>query len=323
MRWALLGVGKIALRSVIPSFAMSDLSELVAVGSRNVDRASCKVKKCGSWADKVSVISYEDCIDHDEIDAIYIALPNHLHGEWSMKALRAGKHVFCEKPLAMNLHEAQEMNRVANEQNLFLAEAFMYRHHPQWQRVRELLSNGDIGALRMIRSSFSYELSDLNNIRLKPECGGGALMDVGCYGIDVARFITNEEPVSSQNLYAMGECSGVDEIHAIQMKFPSGVLSQVFCATGAYRENKVELIGSRGKIEVPVAFVLPAGKQVNILVHNKQGQMVHKVQGDHCYRLEIECFEKSVLSGELIHPLESGMGNAQVLFSKGVSSFNG
>ena len=312
IRWGLMGLGKIATQSIVPAFATCEHGELVAIGSGRPDRARTELLQCKGF-EQLEVQSYEALIERSDLDAIYIALPNHLHREWTLKALDAGKNVMCEKPLGLNLSEAREMTARAKNAGRLLAEAFMYRHHPQMAVVKEQLANGAIGEVRLIRSNFSYLLADLSNIRLKPECGGGALLDVGCYGIDVSRYLTGEEPSDLDVTSIMGAESGVDERSTVDLIFPSGVQAQVFCATDAYRENRVEIYGTKGKIEVPSAFVMPPNKIAHVLIHNDSGQQVIKVSPANAYALELSAFSRSIGAGQLEWPLEDGLGGALAL----------
>jgi xylose dehydrogenase (NAD/NADP) len=312
IRWGLMGLGKIASQAIVPAFSSCQDSQLVAIGSGRLERAQSELQKIKGF-EGLDVFSYEDLIQRPDIDAIFIALPNHLHREWTLKALDAGKHVMCEKPLGLNLSEAQEMTTRAKSVERLVAEAFMYRHHPQMAVIKEQLASGAIGDIRLIRSHFSYQLSDLSNIRLKAECGGGALLDVGCYGIDVSRFLTNEEPNDLDITSVMGAQSGVDERSTVDLVFLSGIQAQVFCATDSYRENRVEIFGTTGKMDVPSAFVMPPNKIAHVLVHNDAGQQVIKVPAANAYSLELEAFSRSIRMGELEYPLEDGLAGALTL----------
>jgi predicted dehydrogenase len=192
IRWGVLSTAKIGIEKVIPAMQQSELCEIVAIASRRIEKARAAAKKLGI---QKAYGSYEELLTAPEIQAVYIPLPNHLHVSWSIKALEAGKHLLCEKPLGMTAAEARQLLDAAEKHpKLKVMEAFMYRHHPQWQRARQLIDEGKIGDLRTIQSFFSYCNTDPKNIRNIAGAGGGALMDIGCYCISLSRFIFSAEP---------------------------------------------------------------------------------------------------------------------------------
>ncbi len=192
-----------------------------------------------------------------DVDAIYLSLPNSMHHEWTIKALEAGKHVLCEKPLATNVAEAQEMFDVAQRAGRVLVEAFMYRSHPQTLAVLEAVRRGAIGDLKTIRTSFCYRTARIdNNIRFQPELNGGALMDIGCYCVDFSRLFTGEEP-KAVSAYAKFHPNGVDEIAGGAMQFPGGVIATFICGMSLQADNAATLSGSGGYIEIPVPWKPP------------------------------------------------------------------
>jgi predicted dehydrogenase len=253
-------------------------------------------------------MSYEKVLKQSHIDAVYIGLPNHLHHEWTIKALEAGKHVLCEKPMAMTLEQGLEMEALANARGLMCAEAFMYRHHPQMATVKRLLK--ELGQVVFIRSQFSYTLTDSSNIRLRPECGGGALMDVGCYGVDVARYLLEEEPLQGQCM-SLNNPEGVDVQSSVQLQFPSGTQAHVFCAMNSERCHRLEVLGSEGHLEVKEAFIPHRGKMTHVLWKGREGQKVLKHDGVDMVALKLDAFTDSVQQKALVWPLENGVANAK------------
>src|SRR6266487_3953559 len=192
VRWGVLSTADFGLRKSIPAMQKGEWSEVIAIASRDKSKAEAAAKTLGI---PKAYGSYEELLADPEIDAIYNPLPNHLHVPWSIKALQAGKHVLCEKPIALTSAEGQTLIDVARQYpHLKVMEAFMYRFHPQWQRARQLVLEGDIGELRTIQSFFSYYLDDPNNIRNRDDVGGGGMLDIGCYTVSLARFIFGAEP---------------------------------------------------------------------------------------------------------------------------------
>ena len=191
IRWGVLSTANIGVAKVLPAMQRSALCDVTAIASRDLAKAQATAKQLGI---PKAYGSYEELLADAEIDAIYNPLPNHLHVPWSIKAIEAGKHVLCEKPIALTTAEAQTLADAAKQHpQLKVMEAFMYRHHPQWQRARQIVSEGGIGALRTIQSIFSYYNTDPNNVRNQADIGGGGLMDIGCYNISISRFIFGAE----------------------------------------------------------------------------------------------------------------------------------
>ncbi|MEJ2538458.1 MAG: Gfo/Idh/MocA family oxidoreductase [Gemmatimonadota bacterium] len=243
--------------------------------------------------------SYDDLVADDDIDAVYIPLPNRYHAEWAIRAAQAGKHVLCEKPLAMNAEECHAMAEAAQEAGVVLMEAFMYRFHPRTTRVMERLSEGAVGELRTLRSAFTFRLRHPFNIRLNPELGGGALMDVGCYCVNVSRTLTGAEPVAAQATARWtgdqpGE--GVDDELTGVLHFPGGVTAHFDCALTQERREFYEAQGTEGYLRVESAF-LPGTGDVVLEEHRGGDVTEHPVDGDDEYRLMVEHFMECVRTG--------------------------
>ena len=253
LRIGVLGCAAIA-RPFIRDVAASPLVRVVAVASRSADKAAAFAAETGVARHHGS---YEALLADREVDAIYLPLPNSLHAEWAMAAARAGKHVLCEKPLAVSRAEALTMFEAARAHHVWLMEAFMYRFHPRTQKLAELLAQRAIGQVRLIRASFGFFLSAPNDVRLNADLVGGALMDVGCYCVNLARMVAGDAPTHA-SAAAVWAASGVDETLAGTLTFPGGVLAQIACTLAGSFHQQIQIIGSDGSIDIDGAFNLPA-----------------------------------------------------------------
>jgi D-xylose 1-dehydrogenase (NADP+, D-xylono-1,5-lactone-forming) len=241
--WGIISTADIN-RKVIPGAKASPKVDLVAVASRNQRRAESYARE---WGIEVAYGSYEALLADHGIDAVYISLPNTMHVEWSIKAGEAGKHVLCEKPLTRHVDEAKAAFDAADRAKRILMEAFMYRHNPQTRKFQELIHEGAIGEVRVIRSVFSYSLYDEKNIRLRTDVEGGALMDVGCYCVSGARLAAGTEPESVFGSAWYGP-SGTDWVFTGLMRFPGDVLATFDCGTALPERDELEVIGSEGSL---------------------------------------------------------------------------
>jgi predicted dehydrogenase len=244
VRWGIVSTAHIN-RLLIPGAHASPKVDLAAVASRDRARAEDYAR---TWEIPVAYGSYEELLADESIEAVYISLPNTLHCEWSINAVEAGKHVLCEKPMSRHPDEVLAAFDAAEREGRFLTEAFMFRHNPQTAKIRELVESGAIGELRLIRSTFSYSLYDPENIRLRTELEGGALMDVGCYCISGSRFLAGE-PDRLVGSAWYGE-TGTDWVFQGMMRFPGGVLAQFYCGTALPGSDELEVIGSEGSLFV-------------------------------------------------------------------------
>jgi len=290
LRWGILGTARIN-RMLIPPLQESASNRLVAVASRDLARAEAYARE---WKIGRAHGSYEALLADPEIDAVYIPLPNHLHAEWTIKAARAGKHVLCEKPLALTLEDVDAMVKACREANVALAEGFMYRHHPQTFKVKELLDSGAIGELRYLRGAFNFELARPNDVRLRPEWGGGCLWDIGCYPVSFARLMVGKEPVEVFGSQVAGP-TGIDETFAGQAVFPGGVLFQFDASFRAPGRAEMELAGTKGWIRIPHPW-RPEPDQPLLLHRNNRTEEI-RVPGDERFLLEIEDLCATVRSG--------------------------
>jgi predicted dehydrogenase len=254
IQWGILSTANIGIKRVIPAILSGERGAIGAIASRDASRAA---EVAARFAVPRSHGSYQALLDDAAIDAIYNPLPNHLHVEWTVKALNAGKHVLCEKPLGLNAPQTQAIVEARDRSRKHVIEAFMVRHHPQWQRVRALVRGGRIGTVRSIQSAFLFTVLDPNNVRNQASLGGGALYDVGCYPLVTARYIFGAEPTRAIAMIDHDASVGVDTLTCGLLEFPGGgqlVFSSAFRAA-AYQ--RVTILGTEGRIEMPVPFTPP------------------------------------------------------------------
>jgi D-xylose 1-dehydrogenase (NADP+, D-xylono-1,5-lactone-forming) len=309
LRWGLLGTARIN-RRVIPPLRTSPRNRLVACASRDLARAEAYAKE---WGIERTHRSYEELLADPGIDAVYIPLPNHLHVEWAVRAARAGKHVLCEKPLALTLDEVDRVAAAARANGVVVAEAFMYRHHPQTLRVKQLVDEGVLGAIRFVRGTFSFPLTRPHDVRLDPAMGGGSLWDVGCYPVSFARFVLGAEPLEAFGRATLG-ATGVDETFAGQLVFPGGALAQIDCGFRAPVRVGFEVVGSEGTIEVR----RPWKPEPDVPLLLRRGDATEEVPtpGDDKYLLEIEDLADAALLGRAPRvSLDETRGNTAALLA--------
>jgi xylose dehydrogenase (NAD/NADP) len=252
IRWGILGCAGIAERALIPAVQESANGLLHGIAARDGQRAAAWARAHGFAR---SYPDYQALIDDPDIDAVYNPLPNHLHAPWSVRAARAGKHVLCEKPMAMNAGEVREMAAAAEASGVLLMEAFMYRFHPQIEKTLDLLSAGEIGPVRSVHSSFTFVYeSDGRNYRWFPEMGGGALYDVGCYTLSAARLVFGGEPVSAFARAVVHLERGVDVSTHVLLEFPDGRFAHCDCSFDAHFQSRLLAVGERGTLALDRAF---------------------------------------------------------------------
>jgi len=287
-----LGAANIARKVVIPSILRAEGVELVAIGSES-SKAADFIAEAG--LSDVRACRYEELIAADDVQAVYIPLPNHLHAEWSKRAADAGKHVLCEKPAALTRAEAEDMIEHCVSRGVIWMEAFMYRFHPQWRLVFERLRGGAIGDLRHARSVFTFTVTSSENVRRQADIGGGCLYDVGYYCVNAARWTIGAEPVAvSATMNVAPE--GIDEEFSGLLEFPDGRTASIHSAfTQPYR-HEVELLGATGRIRIPTAFV-NRSDPLTFEVEDADGWQTVETPGDDEYRLEVEDFARCVAAG--------------------------
>ena len=305
VKWGFLSTADIN-RKLIPGAHASEKVELLAVASRGKRRAEAYAEE---WKIPRAYGSYEDLLADPEIEAVYISLPNTMHVEWSIKALEAGKHVLCEKPLTRHPDEADAAFDAAERTNRLLSEAFMYRHNPQTARIVELVRDGAIGDLRLIRSAFSYGLYDLENIRLRTDVEGGALMDVGCYNVSGSRLIGGEpERVWGEAWYGL---SGTDWIFTGTLRFPGDVIATFDCGTALVERDELEVVGSEGSLFVDD----PWHCNVPVIEVRREGKVDRfELEPLDSYRLELENMSDAIRGEtELLLGREDATAQARTL----------
>ncbi len=311
VRWGVLGTAKIAVEKVIPAMQKSQHCLIDGIASRSAENARTVAEKLGIAK---AYGSYEELLADPEIDAVYNPLPNHLHVEWSIKAIEAGKHVLCEKPIALTSGEGERLLEAVREHpRLKVMEAFMYRHHPQWQRAKRLVDEGRIGELRTIQSFFSYYNRDPNNIRNQAGLGGGSLMDIGCYSISLSRFIFEAEP---RRVFAVIEYDRefeVDRLASGIMDFGRGT-STFTCSTQLAPFQRVNIFGTEGRVEIEIPFNAPPDRPCRMW--HQSGDEVEEIVLEICdqYTIQGDLFSQAILNDTAVPtPLEDAVANMKVI----------
>jgi len=249
LRWGILGPGRIAPR-LVRGIRATPRCELVAVASRDLGRARAFAEQ---HAIPRAYGSYDELLESD-VDVVYVALPNHLHARWTIRALRAGKHVLCEKPLALSVEEVDAVAAAARDAGRIAVEAFMYLHHPQIARALEIVRGGELGRLELVHASFSFFLTYPGDPRLEPDMGGGSLWDVGCYTVSLSRWIAGQEP-DGLAAFARFDERGVDRTFAGELHFPSGLLAQFDSGFASADRQRVEIVGAHATLAIDAPFL--------------------------------------------------------------------
>jgi xylose dehydrogenase (NAD/NADP) len=289
--WGLLSTARINRALLIPLRA-SKRNQVLAVASRSQDKADNYARTNNV---KRSYGSYADLLADPDIEVIYNSLPNHLHTEWTIKAVQAGKHVLCEKPLALSLPEVDEMSTAAEKYGKVIAEAFMYRSHPQTLKAREIVASGKLGKVKLVRGSYTYPGTGPDNYRWKPEMGGGGLWDVGCYPLSYTRFILGAEPLEVFGWQVTGP-TGVDEEFVAQMHFPGDIYAQFNCSVRIPYHVFMEIVGDEATLIIPKPFN-PGLKEKFYLT--REGKTVTiTVKGAESYKCEVEDMADAILLGK-------------------------
>ncbi|MBC8257540.1 MAG: Gfo/Idh/MocA family oxidoreductase [SAR324 cluster bacterium] len=311
VRWGVLSSAKIGLEKVIPAMQKGEYCEIAAIASQSLERGKSAAAQLG-----ITQVygSYEELLADDNIDAVYIPLPNHLHVPWSIKALKAGKHVLCEKPIGLTTVEAEELLVEARKYpELKVMEAFMYRHHPQWQKAQHLVNEGRIGELQTIHSFFSYFNADPENIRNMADIGGGGLMDIGCYCISLARFIFDSEPQRVLGNLEFDPEFKTDRICSGILDFSQGT-STFTCSTQLTPYQRVNIYGTEGRIEIDIPFNAPP--DVPCKMRLQSGEQLDEIVFEICdqYTIQGDLFSLALLNDtEVPTPLEDAIANMKVL----------
>ncbi|HVC80241.1 MAG TPA: Gfo/Idh/MocA family oxidoreductase [Chloroflexota bacterium] len=312
IQWGILSTARIGLHCFIPGAMASTNGVVIAIASREKDRATQAAGKLG--IPRVHG-SYEDLLTDPEVDAIYNALPNSLHDEWTRRAVEAGKPVLCEKPLARDANEARALVEVCEQRNVLLMEAFMYRFHPQHAHVRSLIEGGAIGEIRAVRTAFTFNMTPLNpaNVRLQADLAGGALMDVGCYCVNAARLLFTDEPILATATWDFRAEFGVEIGMAGALTFSDGRTATFDCGFRAAGQGWYMVVGALGTIEVPAAFV-PSQDPTRVILTDQAGRHEEMIPGVDQYRLEAEEFAACLIEGRRPrYPAEDAVANMRAI----------
>lgn len=292
LRWGILSTARIN-RSLIPPLHASPRNEVAAVASRSLERAQAFGDK---WEIPQVYDSYEALLADPSIDVVYIPLPNHLHATWTIKAAQAGKHVLCEKPIALTVADVEAIEAAAKANNVVVAEAFMYRHQARTLRIKALIDDGIIGDVNVIKGGFTFTLKPEHKIRLDPTMGGGSVWDVGCYPISFARYIAGGEPKEVYGQHVLSD-TGVDLAFTGHMRFANNILAQFDSGFNSSFRMYMEIVGSTGTLFIPKAFK-PEAQSV-IHVHRNFDSETIEVEGDELLYLgEVEDLADAILMGQ-------------------------
>jgi predicted dehydrogenase len=315
VKWGVIGVAKIAVEKVIPAMQQGEVSEIAAIASREMGKARAAADKLGIPR---AYGSYEDLLTDAEIEAVYNPLPNEGHVPWTLKALAAGKHVLCEKPIALDAEEARPLIDARNRSGKLVAEAFMVRFHPQWRRARELARGGSIGEAQAIQTFFSYRLLDPANVRNRPP-GGGGLYDIGCYAILTARFIFGAEPTRVVATIERDPKFKTDRLTSALLEFPGGRHLTFTVGTQSSAHQRVTIMGEKGRIEVMIPFNAPSDRPTEIAIDSGAdlfggGRRIETFPVCDQYTLQGDAFSRAVRDGSpLEFPIEDAIANMRVI----------
>lgn len=296
LRFGIVGCAGIAIRSVIPGIIQSQLGEAAAIASRDYMKAKETAEKLGIPA---AYGSYEELLADPTINAVYIPLPNHLHMEWTIKAAEAGKHVLCEKPIALTTEETKKMVEACDKAGVQLAEAFMYRHHPRYDMIKSVIDAGEIGEIRGIHGTFTFNAAENTaNVRFQRSMGGGSIYDIGCYPISAARLILGSEPLAATvHAFFSPEHDHVDMMASGLLEFPDSVSLTFDCGMWAAFRNTLEILGTKGRIEVPSAFLSELDRRANFLITTGNDQREVEVPQVNQYAAQVDDFVRCIRSG--------------------------
>ena len=311
IKWGVLSTAKIGVEKVIPAMQEGEYCDIVAIASRNIEKAK-------AWANKLHISkaysSYEGLIADNEIEAVYIPAPNHLHLELSVKVLEAGKHVLCEKPIGMDAKEARHLlNTSKRYPSLKVMEAFMYRHHPQIIQTKKIIDEGAIGEVNNVHSVFTYYNVDPDNVRNKVDIGGGGLLDIGCYCISITRFMFDDEPKRVSGFVDFDPVMKIDRLASAVLEFENGTATFT-CSTQIPFQQKAVISGAKGKIELSVPFTPAPDERPKVTL--KTDNEIRDLQYDayNQYTLQGDLFSKAILENSSVYtPLDDAMANMKVI----------
>lgn len=311
VRWGQLSTANIGVAKVLPGMKHAQHCEIVAISSRRLADAQAAAKKLGI---PKAYGSYEELLADPEVDAIYNPLPNHLHVPWSIKALEAGKHVLCEKPIALTAAQAQTLADAAKRfPQLKVMEAFMYRHHPQWQLAKQMVEQGKVGALRTIHSVFAYYNTDPQNIRNMADIGGGGLMDIGCYNISLSRWLYGTEPERVSAIVEYDPQLRTDRLVSGMLDFGSGTATFT-CSTQLAPYQRVQIFGTAGRIEIEIPFNAPPNKPCKMWYEHDGKLKTIELPTTDQYTAQGELMSLAILNDTPVPtPLEDAVANMRAL----------
>jgi predicted dehydrogenase len=311
INWGILSTAKIGLNKVIPALQASKYGTVAAIASRDGTQAQAAAQRLGI---PKTHASYEALLADLGVDAVYIPLPNHLHVPWAIKALEAGKHVLCEKPIGLDSREAQQLVEAAKQHpHLKIMEAFMYRHHPQWQTARRLIAEGGIGELRTVHSFFSYWNVDPKNIRNIGAVGGGGMMDIGCYCVSFGRFLFDAEPDRVFGIADLDPTFGTDRLASGVLDFGRGT-STFTCSTQLSPYQRANIFGTEGRIEIEIPVNAPPDRPSRMW--HQRGQTVTEIvlEAVDQYTIQGDAFARAILDDTPVPtPLADAVGNMRVI----------
>jgi predicted dehydrogenase len=325
VRWGVLGVAKIATQKVIPAMQRARRCEIVAIASRDVERARDAAQRLGVPR---AYGTYEALIADPDVDAVYIPLPNHLHVPWATRAAEAGRHVLCEKPIALNAAEARTLVEVRDRTGVRIQEAFMVRTHPQWLQARQFVDDGSLGEVRAMSGFFSYDNDDPANVRNVPAFGGGGLLDIGCYLVNTARFIFDAEPSRVAGTLDLDPRFGVDRLTSMVLDF-DGRHAIGTCSTQLQACQRIQIVGTKGRVEIEIPFNAPPDRPCRILFDrggDLSGADIEVMEFDVCnqFTIQAEAFAAALLDDRPQPvPLEDAVANMACIDAVAASSRSG
>ncbi len=315
VRWGVLGTANIAVRKVIPAMRSSDVCDILAIASRDADVAR---RVATDMSIPTAYGSYDELLSDPEIEAVYIPLPNHLHVEWSIKAAEAGKHVLCEKPIGLNAGGVRDLIAARDRTGMKIQEAFMVRTHPMWIAVRDMVRQGRIGEVRAITGFFSYFNVDLTNIRNKLELGGGAIMDIGCYCVNLSRFIFEDEPQRVVGIVDRDSQTGTDVLSSAILDF-SGRQATFTCSTQLTPFQRMQICGTKARIEVEIPFNIPPDAATRVYdddgtdLYGRSVEVIDFPAADQ-YTIQGDLFSRAIREDSALSlPLEDSLNNMTVV----------
>ena len=294
LRWGIIGAANIAKQQVIPAIKQTPNNEITAIASQ-----SGKAEALAQQFHIPNIFhSYEALLQSSQVDAVYIALPNAYHKQWALAAIQAKKHVLCEKPIVLTTEDLIELQQAAKKHNVLLMEAFMYRFHPQIGKVKQLLTEGEIGEILTIRARFHFTLENWNNdIRLDPNLGGGVLNDIGCYPVNVLNYLIEESPKSVQALQSKS-IKGIDTHIAVQLSYSSGILAQFDASFYGPMTQTIDIVGTKGTMQIPYAFRADE-KNYDGIIHYQSNNETHTIkETGNAYVEQIKAFHHAIESKE-------------------------